>query len=111
MHRHLSDSFIFRLCLLMAVTATAAVLMANRQWLAGALCATVSLIAAVHTAALYRRNLRKIAFMFDAVDNDDLTFHFSTRRQSPDETLLNESLNRMLGILLQAKADTMERER
>ena len=92
-------------------TATAAVLMANRQWLAGALCATVSLIAAVHTAALYRRNLRKIAFMFDAVDNDDLTFHFSTRRQSPDETLLNESLNRMLGILLQAKADTMERER
>lgn len=111
MHRHLSDSFIFRLCLLMAVTATAALLMANRQWLAGALCATVSLIAAVHTAALYRRNLRKIAFMFDAVDNDDLTFHFSTRRQSPDETLLNESLNRMLGILLQAKADTMERER
>lgn len=111
MHRRLSDNLTFRIVLLMATTALTAVSLANRQWLAGALGALASLAAAVHTTALYRRNLRKIAFMFDAVDNDDLTFHFATRRQSPDDTLLNEALNRMLGILLQTKADAMERER
>ena len=111
MNRRLSDNLTFSIVLLMVATSLAAVLLADRQWLAGALMALSAIVAAMQTHVLYRRNLRKIAFMFDAVDNDDLAFHFATRRQSPDETFLNEALNRMLGILLQAKADAVERER
>lgn len=102
MNRRLSDNLTFSIVLLMVATSLAAVLLADRQWLAGALMALSAIVADMQTHVLYRRNLRKIAFMFDAVDNDDLAFHFATRRQSPDETFLNEALNRMLGILLQA---------
>lgn len=111
MNRRLSDSLTFRLAVLMVVTAATGVLLVDRQWFFGAFGAIASLIAAIQAHALYRHNLRKVAFMFDAVDNDDLAFHFATRRQTPDETILNEALNRMLGILLQAKADAVERER
>lgn len=111
MNRRLSDNLAFRLAILITLTAATGALLASRQWFVGAFGAIACLIVAVRVLALYKHNLRKVAFMFDAVDNDDLAFHFATRHQPADDTLLNESLNRMLSILLQAKADAVERER
>ena len=49
--------------------------------------------------------------MFDAVDNNDYAFHYATARHATEERIINESLNRILQILLQAKADAKEREK
>ncbi len=43
----------------------------------------------------YRRNIRKVAFMFDAIDNVDFSFKFPTQHIGHDEKLLNQSLNRI----------------
>ena len=59
----------------------------------------------------YRRNIRKVTFLFDAIDNVDFTFHFPTGGKSKNELLVNHSLNRIKNILLTARQEQMERER
>lgn len=61
--------------------------------------------------ALYRRNVKKIAFMFDAIDNADYAFKYATEHTSSDDLLVNESLNRITQILLQARRDAQQREK
>ncbi len=60
---------------------------------------------------LYRRNVKKIAFMFDAIDNADYAFKYATENLSADDVLVNNSLNRITQILFQVRKDTQEREK
>lgn len=59
----------------------------------------------------YRRNIRKVAFMFDAIDASDFTFSFSTKGVSGSEAMLNKSLNRIKQILVNARDEAVEREK
>ncbi|MCI6161052.1 MAG: ATP-binding protein [Prevotellaceae bacterium] len=59
----------------------------------------------------YRRNIGKVAFMFNALDNSDYTFRFPEKGQGADEQLLNTSLNRVKEILQHARNEQMEREK
>ena len=59
----------------------------------------------------YRRNIRKVAFMFDAIDASDFTFSFSTRGVSGSDAMLNKSLNRIKQILVNARDEAVEREK
>lgn len=61
--------------------------------------------------SLYRRNVRKVAFMFDAIDNADYAFKYATDHGSQDDRLVNESLNRIAHILLQERRDAQQREK
>ena len=59
----------------------------------------------------YRRNTRKVAFMFDAIDNNDLSFAFHTSCVPTDDALLNRSLNRIKLVLAHARDEAVEREK
>ncbi len=59
----------------------------------------------------YRRNIRKVAFMFDAMDNVDYSFRFPEDRVSHDDKILNSALNRIKRIMEKAHSDAMEREK
>lgn len=59
----------------------------------------------------YRRNIRKVAFMFDAIDNVDYSFKFSTEKVSRDDRMLNSALNRIKLILARARKEAFKRER
>ena len=59
----------------------------------------------------YRRNIRKVAFMFDAIDASDFTFSFSTQGVSGSDAMLNKSLNRIKQILVNARDEAVEREK
>lgn len=59
----------------------------------------------------YRRNIRKVAFMFDAIDNVDFSFNFSTRHIGHDEKLLNQSLNRIKLFLEHARDEAVAQEK
>ncbi|MCH4212132.1 MAG: ATP-binding protein [Prevotella sp.] len=59
----------------------------------------------------YRRNIRKVAFMFDAMDNVDYTFQFPVNKVSRDDKVLNSALNRIKRIMENARSETMEREK
>lgn len=59
----------------------------------------------------YRRNIRKVAFMFDAIDASDFTFSFSTKGVSGSDAMLNKSLNRIKQILVNSRDEAVEREK
>lgn len=111
MDKRLYNSLTFRLIVLAALVAASTVFVMQHRWIA----ATASLLSAAFafgwSVQLYRRNLRKVSFMFDAVDNNDYAFHYATAQHATEERIINESLNRILQILLQAKADAKEREK
>lgn len=111
MDKRLYNSLTFRLTVLAALVAASTVFVMQHRWIA----ATASLLSVAFAfgwcVQLYRRNLRKVSFMFDAVDNNDYAFHYATARHAAEERIINESLNRILQILLQAKADAKEREK
>lgn len=81
--------------------------------LAWTLAAVVAFGAALYLrlARRYRRNIRKVAFMFDAIDNVDYSFSFPTSGVDGDEALLNTSLNRIKQILTHARDEAVEREK
>lgn len=59
----------------------------------------------------YRRNVKKVAFLFDAIDNGDFSFSFSTtQRGMKEDRMLNRSLNRIKLILQHVREEQKERE-
>lgn len=78
-----------------------------------AVVAAVAVAVALYVRLLlhYRRNTRKVAFMFDAIDNNDLSFAFHTSGVPTDDALLNRSLNRIKLVLAHARDEAVEREK
>lgn len=54
---------------------------------------------------------RKVAFMFDAIDNNDYMFRYATRGRSSNDKMVSESLNRITQIILQAKKEAIQKEK
>lgn len=72
------------------------------------------LVAAVGYIRLYRhyrRNIKKVAFLFDAIDNGDFSFNFPTYKGTKEEKILNQSLNRIKLFLQHTQEEQMEREK
>jgi signal transduction histidine kinase len=59
----------------------------------------------------YRQTVRKVFFLFNALDNGDYTFRFPEGGKSGDDKLLNASLNRVKDILQHARDEQKEREK
>lgn len=78
-----------------------------------AVVAAVAVAVALYVRLLlhYRRNTRKVALMFDAIDNNDLSFAFNTSGVPIDDALLNRSLNRIKLVLAHARDEAVEREK
>ena len=59
----------------------------------------------------YRRNIKKVRFLFDAVDNVDFSFSFPIQNVSKDDRIINDSLNRIKLFLQHTREEQMEREK
>lgn len=73
----------------------------------------VPLIAAtvLRLIRLYSDSIRRVTFMFNAIDNDDFTFRFREDPGAVDDDMLNAALNRIKEIMVRAKLRAEERER
>lgn len=61
---------------------------------------------------LHGYTAKKVAFMFDSINNDDFSFRFSsTSKNNQSDQLLNDALNRIKTLVLQARQEARERER
>lgn len=69
------------------------------------------LVGFVRMTRHYRRNIDKVRFVFDAMDNVDFSFNFPTDIQNKNDELLNKSLNRIKQILKNARDESIEREK
>jgi nitrogen fixation/metabolism regulation signal transduction histidine kinase len=60
----------------------------------------------------YNSSLKKIAFMFNSIENDDFTFRFTLlSKQFQNDRLLNMSLNRIKDLVSEARQEVREREK
>ncbi len=73
--------------------------------------AVVAAAAYLRLYRLYRRNIKKVQFLFDAVDNVDFSFNFPTDGVSKDDRAINHALNRIRRFLQHTREEQMEREK
>ena len=59
----------------------------------------------------YRRNIKKVSFLFDAIDNGDFSFNFPTEKRNKEDKILHQSLNRIKIFLQHTREEQMEREK
>ena len=59
----------------------------------------------------YRRNIKKVIFLFDAIDNGDFSFNFPTEKRFKEDQILHQSLNRIKLFLQHTREEQMEREK
>ena len=59
----------------------------------------------------YRRNIKKVTFLFDAIDNGDFSFNFPTEKGFKEDKILHQSLNRIKLFLQHTREEQMEREK
>lgn len=61
--------------------------------------------------SLHKRGIKKIEYMFDAIDNKDLTFQYAIERQSSEDRTINELINRIIRVLLHTRIDAIKQEK
>lgn len=59
----------------------------------------------------YRRNIKKVTFLFDAIDNGDFSFNFPTEKRFKEDKILHQSLNRIKLFLQHTREELMDREK
>lgn len=59
----------------------------------------------------YRRNIKKVIFLFDAIDNGDFSFNFPTEKRFKEDKILHQSLNRIKLFLQHTREEQMDREK
>ena len=59
----------------------------------------------------YRRNIKKVTFLFDAIDNGDFSFNFPTEKGFKEDKILHKSLNRIKFFLQHTREEQMDREK
>ena len=59
----------------------------------------------------YRRNIKKVTFLFDAIDNGDFSFNFPTEKGFKEHKILHKPLNRIKLFLQHTREEQMDREK
>lgn len=59
----------------------------------------------------YHRNIKKVTFLFDAIDNGDFSFNFPTEKRFKEDKILHQSLNRIKLFLQHTREEQIDREK
>ncbi|MDH6313692.1 PAS domain S-box-containing protein [Parabacteroides sp. PFB2-10] len=109
--KRILDNVYFRLLLVVGCTVGTMWFYQSGKWEWFVLSLVGLFVSILLIGNLYRRNARKIAFMFDAIDNSDYAFKYATRGHASDDKLVSESMNRITQILFQAKSEAAQQEK
>ncbi|WP_444363962.1 sensor histidine kinase [Prevotella sp.] len=71
----------------------------------------VAVVGYIRLYRQYRRNIKKVSFLFDAIDNGDFSFYFPTEKGNKEDKILHQSLNRIKLFLQHTREEQMEREK
>ena len=71
----------------------------------------VAIVGYIRLYRHYRRNIKKVTFLFDAIDNGDFSFSFPTEKRFKEDKILHQSLNRIKLFLQHTREEQMEREK
>ena len=71
----------------------------------------VAVVGYIRLYCHYRRNIKKVTFLFDAIDNGDFSFNFPTEKRFKEDKILHQSLNRIKLFLQHTREEQMDREK
>ena len=71
----------------------------------------VAIVGYIRLYRHYRRNIKKVTFLFDAIDNGDFSFSFPTEKRFKEDKILHQSLNRIKLFLQHTREEQMDREK
>ena len=71
----------------------------------------VAVVSYIRLYRHYRRNIKKVTFLFDAIDNGDFSFSFPTEKRFKEDKILHQSLNRIKLFLQHTREEQMDREK
>lgn len=105
------NRIIFDIVLIIAATAITTVVLIERKY--SVLIATVPMFvySVLSLFNIYHDIIKRIAFIFHAVKNDDYSFRFADTPAVTDNALVNYSLNRIKEVLDSAKLQIREKEK
>ena len=101
----------FQILMLLILTVVGTYCVITGHWLLAVTCAVGDAIAIHRLLVLYGQNSRKVAFMLDAINNNDFTFKYPMTGRSADDRLVSETLTQIAQILSRAKAETIQQEK
>ena len=103
--------FFFRLFTVLVLAIACTLLIQQRNWLWLCIVIPSFLVSIGWFYRLYTFNTRKIAFLLDAIENDDPAVRFYEHASPSDSTMVNVMLNRIACILYNVKQETAQREK
>ena len=96
-------SFIFRLLVVVALATSGLWLYMHHNWLWLCLVVPLFFVSIYWFHRLYTYNTRKVAFLLDAIENDDPAVRFYEHSPDKDNSSVNMMLNRIARILYNVK--------
>ena len=106
-----SGPLVEQLALLVLATAGLGAILASGIYIFSILFVPLIGLCIYRIIRLSGESIRRVTFMFNAIDNDDLTFRFRDDEAEADNRMLNTALNRIKEIIVRAKLRAEERER
>ena len=103
--------FFFRLFTVLILAIACTLLIQQRNWLWLCVIVPSFLVSIGWFYRLYTFNTRKIAFLLDAIENDDPAVRFYEHASPGDSSMVNVMLNRIARILYNVKQETAQREK
>lgn len=103
--------FLFRLFITQALAIACLLLFFRENWLWLCVFLPTFIISIVWFYRLYTHNTRKVAFLLDAIENNDPAVRFYEHAREKDTSQVNVMLNRIARILYNVKQETAQREK
>ena len=83
----------------------------QQLYLPAAFCVLLTIVCCISLVRIYRYNIRKITFMFNAIESGDYAFRFSDNESAIHDNTFNQTLNRSKGLLFKARQEIREQEK
>ncbi len=109
--KYIINSMIFRLTMLIVAVAICTYFGIEKDLLLFILFMILSMAMLSGALSLHKRSIKKIEYMFEAIDNNDLTFQYASGLQPSEDKTINELINRIIRALLRTRIDTMKQEK
>lgn len=103
--------FFFRLFTVLLLATACLLLVQQHNWLWLCVSFPTFIVSIVWFYRLYTYNTRKVAFLLDAIENDDPAVRFYEHASTDDNSMVNVMLNRIARILYNVKQETAQREK
>lgn len=107
----LSTNFFILLSVILLLTVGVTLLLCNSYLWYGVFLFIIEIVVINRLYQCYQQPISKVAFLLNAIDNDDSAIRFNEKDYSQDTSRVNSMLNRIAIILYNTKQEVVQREK